>query len=100
MERRPGHRLRRRSCNSGAARGPFFATVLYFSMRRDAPGQRLLFEPPDLAETIRELPAWPDSALKRLGRAIGAELAKRKKPAPLALELGLRMHGKEIGLRS
>jgi len=68
--------------------------------RKPFPGQRALFGPPDLSETIRELRDWPDSALKQLGRAIGAELIRRKRPAPLALEVGLRMSGEVLGLRS
>jgi len=61
--------------------------------RKPYPGQRALFEPLELAATIRELPQWPDGALLRLGRAVGAELIKRKRPLPLALEVGCTMHG-------
>ena len=57
------------------------------------PGQRPLFGPPDEAQIIREVLSWPDGSLKRVGRAIGAELIRRKRPAPLALDVGLRMHG-------
>ena len=42
---------------------------------------------------IHELHEWPEASLKRLGRAIGAELIRRKRPLPLALDVGMAVHG-------
>jgi hypothetical protein len=41
---------------------------------------------PDPAEeTVRGLPAWPDSALWKLARELSAELLRRQLPTPAAL---------------
>ncbi len=45
---------------------------------------------PDPAEeTARGLPAWPDSALRKLARALSAELLRRHLPTPAALPVTL-----------
>ena len=72
-------------------------SALYLDMhRKPLPGQRGLFEPPDLEEIIADVPNWPDTALTRVGRVIGVQLIKHKRPVPLALDVGLKMHGRGL----
>ena len=56
----------------------------------------MLFERDEQAEAIKRSRGWSTPGLMHVARELGAELVRRGRPAPIALEVGLRVHG-EVG---